>query len=59
MPFGIFASVIFKRLMNTILADLTWKIYILYLNNVIIYGKIFEKEIINLKNILPTWSMSS
>lgn len=45
--------------MNIILADLTWKIYILYLNNVIIYGKIFEKEIINLKNILPTWSMST
>lgn len=34
--------VAFERLIDTMLTNLTWKIY---LYNVTIYGKIFEKEI--------------
>lgn len=52
MPFG-FCNVpaTFEHLMNTALIDLIWKICV-YLNDVIIYEKIFEEKIINLKRKL-------
>lgn len=54
MPFG-FCNVpaTFEHLMNTALIDLIWKICV-YLNDVIIYEKIFEEKIINLKKNFPS-----
>lgn len=50
MPFGFCnASATFKRIIDTILADFTWKICLSYLNNVIIYGKTFVKKDSKLK----------
>lgn len=33
------------------LADFSWKICVIYLNDVIIFEKIFEEKIINLKKV--------
>lgn len=41
------------------MADLTWKICLSYLNNVIIYGKTFVKKDSKLmEDTLPRWSRS-
>ncbi|XP_076230291.1 uncharacterized protein LOC143176614 [Nomia melanderi] len=52
MPFGLCnAPATFERLMETVLADLTWKICLVYLDDIIVYGRTFEEEVQRLKEV--------
>jgi hypothetical protein len=52
MPFGLCnAPATFERLMETVLSGLQWQICLIYLDDVIVYGKTFEEMLSNLKQV--------
>ena len=52
MPFGLCnAPATFERLMERILTGLHWEILLVYLDNVIIYGKTFDEELQRLQTV--------
>lgn len=52
MPFGLCnAPATFERLMESVLADLTWKICLVYLDDVIVFGQTFQEEVQRLKKV--------
>lgn len=54
MPFGLInASATFERLMEKVLQRLLFKICLVYLDDVIIFGRNFNEIIKNLKKIFP------
>ena len=53
MPFGLCnAPGTFERLMDLVLTGLTWETCLVYLDDVIVYGKTFEDALSNLKFVL-------
>ena len=53
MPFGLCnAPATFERLMETVLSGLHWQICLIYLDDIIIYGKTFNEMISNLDTVL-------
>lgn len=49
MPFGLCnAPATFERLMETVLSGLQWQVCLIYLDDVIVYGKTFEEMLHNL-----------
>jgi hypothetical protein len=56
-PFGLCnAPATFERLMETVLAGLQWDICLIYLDDVIIYGKNFDEMIRNLSLVFDRLS---
>ncbi|KAK3102810.1 hypothetical protein FSP39_014067 [Pinctada imbricata] len=52
MPFGLCsAPATFQRLMETVLAGKQWKICLVYLDDVIVYGKSFSQMLENLRTV--------
>ena len=52
MPFGLCnAPATFERLMEDVLRDLTWKICLVYLDDIIIYGNDFGQELERLRTV--------
>ena len=52
MPFGLKgAPATFERLMERVLAGLQWDICLIYLDDVIVLGRLFEDMVINLKTV--------
>ena len=52
MPFGLCtAPATFQRLMETVLAGLQWEICLVYLDDVIVFGKTFEGMLQNLRTV--------
>ena len=50
LPFGLCnAPATFERLIETVLAGLQWDICLIYIDDVIVYGKTFEEALENLK----------
>lgn len=50
MPFGLCnAPATFERLMETVLSGLQWQVCLIYLDDVIVYGKTFEEMLHNLE----------
>ena len=46
VPFGLCnAPSLFERLMEKIFTGLHWKILLIYLNDIVVYGKTFEEEL--------------
>ena len=57
MPFGLCnALATFERLIETVLAGLQWDICLIYLDDVIIYGKNFDEMIRNLSLVFDRLS---
>jgi hypothetical protein len=53
MPFGLCnAPATFERLMEHVLAGLSWKVCLVYLDDVIVYGSSFSDQMENLKEVL-------
>lgn len=53
MPFGLCnAPATFERLMETILRGLSWKTCLVYLDDVIVFGRTFTEHLGNLRNVL-------
>ena len=53
MPFGLCnAPATFERLMEYILAGLSWKTCLVYLDDIIVYGSSFRSQIRNLREVL-------
>ncbi|MCG7878904.1 MAG: RNA-directed DNA polymerase, partial [Candidatus Thiodiazotropha endolucinida] len=53
LPFGLCnAPATFERLMETVLAGLQWDICLIYIDDVIVYGKTFEEALKNLETVL-------
>lgn len=52
LPFGLCnASATFERLMDCVLRGLTWKTCLVYLDDIIVFGKTFEEHISNLRGV--------
>jgi hypothetical protein len=52
MPFGLCNSpTTFERLMETMLAGLNYKICLVYIDNIIVFGRIFEDTLLNLEQV--------
>ena len=52
LPFGLCnATATFERLMELVMAGLQWKICLIYLDDIIVYGKTFEQELERLKEV--------
>ena len=52
MPFGLCsAPATFKRLMDTILSGLQWQVCLIYLDDIIVYGKTFDVVLRNLEQV--------
>lgn len=52
LPFGLCnAPATFERLMETVLSGLQWDICLIYIDDVIVYGKTFEEALENLKRV--------
>lgn len=52
MPFGLSnAPAIFERMMETVLQGLTGKICLVYLDDVIVFGRTFQEEVENLRSV--------
>ena len=59
MPFGLCnAPATFEAMMETLLSDLLWKKCLVYLDDVIIFGKSFDECLGNLKLVLE-WIISN
>ena len=57
MPFGLCnAPATFERLMETVLAGLQWDICLIYLDDVIVYGKDFNQMVENLTKVFDRFS---
>ncbi|CAM1296766.1 Uncharacterised protein r2_g608 [Pycnogonum litorale] len=53
MPFGLCnAPSCFQRIMNEVLGELRWKVCLVYMDDVIIYGKTFQEMCDNLDKVL-------
>ena len=53
MPFGLFnAPTIFMRLMEQILVGIVWSKYIIYLDDVVPFGRTFQDTLMNLLAVL-------
>ena len=53
MPFGLCnAPATFERLMELTLSGLTWKCCLVYLDDIIVYGRTFEEALQNLRSVL-------
>ena len=53
MPFGLCnAPATFERLMELTLSGLTWKCCLVYLDDIIVYGRTFDKALVNLRLVL-------
>ena len=53
MPFGLCnAPATFERLMEVVLRELTWKICLVYLDDIIVIRKTFKDHLENLKEVL-------
>ena len=53
MPFGLCnATATFERLMDTVLRDPHWKTCLVYLDNIIIFGKTLDEHLKNLRGLL-------
>jgi hypothetical protein len=53
MPFGLInAPASFQRLMNAVLAGISWEYALAYIDDIIIYSKTFEKHLSDLRNVL-------
>ena len=52
MPFGLCnAPATFERLMETVLSGLQWQVCLIYLDDIIVYGKTFEEMLRNLEMV--------
>ena len=52
MPMGLCNSApVFEQLMETVLSGLTWKICLVYLDDIIVFSKSFEEHMKNLKEV--------
>ncbi len=52
MPVGLCnAPATFERLMEYVLAGLSWKVYLVYLDDIIVYGSSFSSQIMNLRQV--------
>ena len=52
LPFGLCnATATFERLMELVMAGLQWKICLIYLDDVIVYGGTFEQELQRLREV--------
>lgn len=52
LPFGLCnAPATFQRLMDTVLAGLTWKECLVYLDDILVFSKTFEEHLVNLANV--------
>lgn len=52
LPFGLKgAPATFERLMEKVLAGLTWRVCLVYLDDVVVYSKTFEENIDNLSDV--------
>lgn len=59
MPFGLCnAPATFQRLMEIVLADLHWKILLVYLDDVIVYADSFQREAERLKQVFDRFRSS-
>ena len=59
MPFGLCnAPATFGRLVETVLSGLHWQIYLIYLDDIIIFGKTFSDMINNLEMVLQRFEMA-
>ena len=53
MPFGLCnAPATFERLMERVLEDLQWKTALVYLDDVVVFGRTFEEELQRLEDVL-------
>ena len=53
MPFGLCnAGITFQRLMETVLGTLQWSVAVLYLDDIVVFGKTFEEHMVNLEKVL-------
>lgn len=53
MPFGLCNSPgTFQRVMEKVLAGLQWQVAVLYLDDIIVYGRTFEEHFTNLETVL-------
>ena len=52
LPFGLCnAPVTFERLMETVLAGLQWDICLIYIDDIIVYGKTFKESLKNIETV--------
>lgn len=52
MPFGLFnAPVTFERLMETVLRGITYKLYLVYMDDMIVIGLMFQEHLLNLRKM--------
>jgi hypothetical protein len=52
MPFGLCnTGATFERLVENVLSNLSWKIYLAYLDDIIILSKTFDEHIENLRHV--------
>ena len=52
MPFGLCnAPATFERLMDTVLSGLQWQVCLIYLDDIIVYGKTFDAMLANLEKV--------
>ena len=55
MPFGLVNSPqTFERLVERVLAGLSWKIYLVYLDDIIVFSKIFDEHLVNLEKVFQS-----
>ena len=53
MPFGLAnAPATFERMMKLVLSGLHWEICLIYINDVIVFGRTFEEHIVRLNQVL-------
>ena len=59
MPFGLCsAPATFERLMETVLSGLHWQVCLIYLDDIIIFGKTFNEMISNLDTVIQRFVKS-
>ena len=57
MPFGLCnAASTFERIIERTLAGLQWQIAVLYLDDIVVFGKSFEEHLCNLRKVLDRLS---
>jgi hypothetical protein len=57
MPFGLCnAASTFERIIEKTLAGLQWQIAVLYLDDIVVFGKYFEDHLCNLRKVFDRLS---